>query len=159
MKLHTISHKHIFINIVKIALFFGMIGDILLEIKGSEYYFQIGVGMFMIGHILNIGGYSKAFKLISKSNQNNNKLTILLTAIYFIFLSGATMTNLHFVYPYLSFIEKLGFSIYSFFLTIVSVTAFLFLVKSRNDPNINTHSMTIYFGSLLFWMSDNILAE
>jgi uncharacterized membrane protein YhhN len=66
MKLQTINYIHLSIKLTQYALFFGLIGDILLEIKGSEYYFQIGVVAFFIGHCFYIFGFSKAISIVNK---------------------------------------------------------------------------------------------
>lgn len=41
----------------------------------------------------------------------------------------------------------------------MSVSALYLFLKVRNDDHMKFVGALIYFGSLLFWMSDNILAE
>ncbi len=73
-----------------------MVGDILLEISGSKYYFDIGVIAFWIGHLFYIAGYILALKMIR--TQASNGITIVSTVLYFILIAGASMTNLHFIF-------------------------------------------------------------
>ncbi len=68
MKLQTIKYIHSSIKIIQYGLCFGLIGDVLLEIKGDavDYYFQIGVAAFFSGHCCYILGFSKAISIINK---------------------------------------------------------------------------------------------
>jgi uncharacterized membrane protein YhhN len=84
------------VMLVKYGLFFGMIGDILLEISGSKLYFQIGVAAFLIGHIFYILAFLKATNLIETKVKFSS--TIIITVLYFLGAAGATMTNLHYIW-------------------------------------------------------------
>jgi hypothetical protein len=79
--------------------------------------------------------------------------------MYFLLIAGATMTNLHYIWKYLDLTQKIGFGIYSGCLSLMSVAALFLAMKSRNDDDMKFVGFLIYFGSLLFWMSDSILAE
>ena len=86
-------------------------------------------------------------------------MTIVSTILYFILIAGISMTNLHFIFKNLETEQKIGFSIYSGFVSFMTVIAFLLMMKSRSDENMKFATLLIYFGSLLFYISDTTLSE
>jgi len=96
LQLHSLRRNHHVIFIIEAALFFAMVGDVLLEISGSKYYFQLGVIAFFIGHLFYIVAYFKSASLIKQKSRSSYNFII--TLIYFILAVAAMMTNLHFIF-------------------------------------------------------------
>ena len=96
LKLHTVRHTHQVVRLFEYGLFFGMVGDIFLEISGSKWYFNIGVAAFFIGHVCYISAYLKSVDL-NKFKACKRK-SLILAIVYALILAGAMMTNLHYIW-------------------------------------------------------------
>ncbi len=68
------------------------------------------------------------------------------------------MTNLHYIWPSMDTLQKVGFSTYSAALSFMSISAFYFSQKGRYDAQLKFSSVSIFLGSLLFMISDVTLA-
>jgi len=73
-----------------------MIGDILLEIKGSKTYFHIGVASFLLGHLSYIIAFLSAVKLLQ--TQTSTRSSVFFAVVYAILIAGGLMTNLHYIW-------------------------------------------------------------
>lgn len=69
------------------------------------------------------------------------------------------MTNLHYLWKNIESLEKIGFSLYVSALSFMSISAFYFSLKSRFDSNLKFASVAIFFGSVIFMISDTTLSE
>lgn len=96
LKLHSVREANKSVRFIETGLFFGMIGDILLEISGPKTYFYIGVASFLLGHLSYIVAFLSAVKLLQ--TQTSTRSSIFFAMIYGILIVGAMMTNLHYIW-------------------------------------------------------------
>lgn len=96
LKLHSVRESNKSVRFIETGLFFGMIGDILLEISGPKTYFYIGVASFLLGHLSYIVAFLSAVKLLQ--TQTSTRSSVFFAIIYGILIAGAMMTNLHYIW-------------------------------------------------------------
>jgi uncharacterized membrane protein YhhN len=142
---------------IELGLGFGMIGDIFLELTGSDIYFDAGVVSFFLGHICYIYGFLYAVKLLQ--TQTSTRSSLFFSLIYGAIIFGGVGTNMYFIWDYLKSLDQIGFSVYSVALCLMSISALYFSQKARYDADLKFASVAIFLGSLLFVVSDVTLSE
>jgi uncharacterized membrane protein YhhN len=141
--LHFKSKAYI---LTKLALGFGVVGDVFLMLKGDKPFFY-GVLAFMIGQIL----YIAAFTVKQKNTIRNTQTNIILTIVTLIIVAGGVQNCLLF-WPLIKS-DKITITIY----TIVIAGLVASALQRYGYTNNRSYYLTV-LGALLFAISDNILA-
>jgi uncharacterized membrane protein YhhN len=118
-----------------IALFFSLLGDVFLMF-GSELYFMLGLGSFLMAHLFYI--------LLFKNQFNFSLLKALPFAAatfgYFLFIKGGIGQNL-----------LIPVSVYCIVITLMGIFA------AGRKTNILSYNLVL-LGSILFIVSDSLIA-
>ncbi|MCP9765855.1 lysoplasmalogenase [Lacihabitans soyangensis] len=118
-----------------IALFFSLLGDVFLMF-GSELYFMLGLGSFLVAHVFYI--------LLFKTQFNFSLLKSLPFAAatfgYILFIKAGIGQNL-----------LIPVSVYCFVITLMGIFA------AGRKTNIHSYNLVL-LGSILFIVSDSLIA-
>ncbi|AFM04479.1 putative membrane protein [Bernardetia litoralis DSM 6794] len=141
------SYKKSLTNFILMALSLAWIGDIfLLFQKENPLFFILGLGSFLISHILYIITFKKS--LHNKGLGESKKL--LIRAIPFI---GSFILMLTFLYKWLD--EVMIFAVPIYMLVIITMA---FMAMERTGKVLKTSAEYVFFGAFLFMVSDSLLA-
>ena len=138
--------KEKFSNVILFAIFFGYLGDVFLII---ENFFLLGVASFLIGHLLYIITFliETGFK-----NYRKNLLVFLLVCLVYFYLESEILKYLR------PAIIKAGLwgplFVYASILVALNISSALYAYCYRN-----IYSILTYIGSLIFMVSDCVLAK
>lgn len=157
LKIHSVREANRSVRLIEAGLFFGMIGDILLEISGPKTYFYIGVGTFFVGHLSYIVAFISAVQFLQ--TQTSTRSSVFFAGVYAAIVACGVIANLYFIWDNIETMEKVGFSIYSACVGSMSISAFYFSLKARYDSNLKFASVAIFLGGLIFMISDITLSE
>lgn len=157
LQLHAFKNVNKTVLLIELGLVFGMIGDIFLELQGSDIYFDAGVVSFFIGHLCYIYAFVYAVNLLQ--TQTSTRSSLFFSFIYAAIILAGLGTNLYFIWEYIESLNQIGFSVYSSALGLMSVSAFYLSQKARYDASLKFASVAIFLGSLLFFVSDVTLSE
>ena len=136
------EHKTTYYKLMSLGLFFSLLGDVFLVIKGIDTLFILGVFSFACAHIF----YTIAFFQFEKMSKVNLILTILLFSFLFWLMSNKEWVDLGQLKPMI-----LG---YALLLSLMAAKSFSALKYYKENPYFVT--LTI-LGSLLFFVSDCLL--
>lgn len=134
--------KTTYYKLMSLGLFFSLLGDVFLVIKGIDTLFILGVFSFACAHIF----YTIAFFQFEKMSRVNLILTILLFSFLFWLMSNKEWVDLGQLKPMI-----LG---YALLLSLMAAKSFSALKYYKENPYFVT--LTI-LGSLLFFVSDCLL--
>ena len=128
------------------GLFFGLIGDsFLMFINVNDSFFMFGLIAFLIGHLI----YIAAFYLDYKWNPTIEKQATRIALVVFgLFCLGFYL----YLRPYLSGM-RIPVMIYSFVISLMAIMA-----VNRKGRVTTISFRLICFGSILFLISDSVLA-
>ena len=133
-----------FAKMVKIGLIFGMLGDILLNLryvfeKKGTLIFLIGILVFLTGHI---------FYLLA--------LLPLCTNILLAFISGLGLTILILIWIFSKIEAKMTFKIFGvFYIGAIVIMSSVALINYFSNPQ--TNGLIYLLGAILFTISDIVL--
>ncbi|MDI9540882.1 MAG: lysoplasmalogenase family protein [Bacillota bacterium] len=133
-----------FARMVKMGLIFGMIGDILLNLryvfeKKGTLIFLIGILVFLTGHI---------FYLLALLPLCTNKLLA--------FIIGLILTILILIWIFSKIEARMAFKIFGvFYIGAIVVMSSVALINYFNNPQ--TNSLIYLLGAILFTISDIVL--
>lgn len=136
------EHKTTYYKLMSLGLFFSLLGDVFLVIKGIDTLFILGVFSFACAHIF----YTIAFFQFEKMSKVNLILTILLFSFLFWLMSNKEWVDLGQLKPII-----LG---YALLLSLMAAKSFSALKYYKENPYFVT--LTI-LGALLFFVSDCLL--
>ncbi|WP_375562941.1 lysoplasmalogenase [Bernardetia sp. OM2101] len=143
----TITYKKSLTNFILIALSLAWIGDVLLLFqKESPLFFMLGLGSFLISHIL----YILTFKKSLQNKELGETKTLLIRAIPFI---GTFI--LMFTFLYKSLDEVMIFAVPIYMLVIITMA---FMSMERTGKVLKASAEYVFFGAFLFMVSDSLLA-
>ena len=135
-----------FSKVILFAIFFGYLGDVFLII---ENLFLLGVASFLIGHLLYIVTFliETGFK-----NYRKNLLVFLLVCLVYFYLESEVLKYFR------PAIIKAGLwgplFVYTSILVALNISSALYAYCYRN-----IYSILTYIGSLIFMISDCVLAK
>ncbi|TCC85770.1 lysoplasmalogenase [Pedobacter hiemivivus] len=134
-------HKRLFTGLI-----FALAGDVLLMYTAKgESYFLFGLAAFLLGHIFYISAFYLDFKSAPELDKKGARIAILLCAI-------AAIGYYFYLRPHLG-IMKLPVMIYVF------VISMMMMMACFRNLRVNSSSFKlIFFGALVFLLSDSILA-
>lgn len=128
-------------NTMFLALFFSLLGDVLLLfVTNSHYFFIAGLFAFLLAHIF----YIVVF--LFKKNKDNN----LLPFVFVILFIASGLYSI--IRPGLATMQ-IPVSIYILVISIMAITAFL----RKGKVNKESYYLVL-IGAILFMLSDSILA-
>ncbi len=157
LQLHSFKSANRSVLFIELGLGFGIIGDIFLELTGSDIYFDAGVVSYFLGHLCYIYGFRYAVKLLQ--TQSSTRSSLFFSLIYGAIILAGEGTDMYFIWDYLKPVDQIGFSLYAGALCLMSICAFYFSQKARYDANLKFASVAIFLGSLLFVASDVTLSQ
>ena len=73
-----------------------MIGDIFLELNGSDIYFDAGVVSFFLGHLSYMFAFIYAVKLLQ--TQTSTRSSIFFSVVYGAVILAGMATNMYFIW-------------------------------------------------------------
>jgi uncharacterized membrane protein YhhN len=128
------------------ALVFCWLGDVLLLFQG-ELYFMLGLGAFLIGHLLYILCY-RHFRWAEKANELLGPQKVRFS--FPIVLAGTGLVVI--LYPSLGDL-KIPVMIYALVLTLMALNALF-----RYGRTTTKSFLFVFMGAVLFMLSDSLLA-
>ena len=143
----TIPYKKSLINFILTALFLAWLGDVFLLFQAQNpLFFMLGLGSFLISHIL----YILTFKKSIQNKELGETKTLLIRAIPFI---GTFILMFTFLYKSLDTVMLVAVPIYM--LVIVTMA---FMAMERTGKVLKASAEYVFFGAFLFMVSDSLLA-
>ncbi len=134
-------------NFILIALSLAWLGDVFLLFQAQNpLFFMLGLGSFLISHIL----YILTFKKSLQNKELGETKTLLIRAIPFI---GTFI--LMFTYLYKSLDAVMIFAVPIYMLVIITMA---FLAMERTGKVLKASAEYVFFGAFLFMVSDSLLA-
>ncbi len=134
-------------NFILIALLLAWLGDVFLLFQSyNPLFFMLGLGSFLISHIL----YILTFKKSLQNQKLGEAKKLLIRAIPFI---GTFI--LMFTYLYKSLDAVMIFAVPIYMLVIVTMA---FLAMERTGKVLKASAEYVFFGAFLFMVSDSLLA-
>jgi len=138
--------KEKFSKVILFAILFGYLGDILLLIEGR---FLLGVVSFLIGHLLYIVTF---FVETGLKNYRKNLLVLLLVCVVYFYIETEVLGYFR---PALVKFGLWGpLFVYTSILSALNISSALYAYCYRN-----IYSILAYIGSIIFYVSDCILAK
>jgi uncharacterized membrane protein YhhN len=140
-------YKKSLINFMLVALSLAWFGDVLLLFqKESPLFFMLGLGSFLVSHIL----YSITFKKSLQNKELDDTKTLLIRAIPFI---GTFILMFTFLYKSLDAVMLIAVPIYMLVIVIMA-----FMAMERSGKVLKKSAEYVFFGAFLFMVSDSLLA-
>ena len=138
--------KEKFSKVILFAILFGYLGDILLLIEGL---FILGVVSFLVGHLL----YTVTFFVeTGLKNYRKNLLVFLLVCVVYFYIETEVLGYFR---PALVKFGLWGpLFVYTSILSALNISSALYAYCYRN-----IYSILAYIGSIIFYVSDCILAK
>ena len=138
--------KEKFSKVILFAILFGYLGDILLLIEGL---FLLGVVSFLVGHLL----YTVTFFVeTGLKNYRKNLLVFLLVCVVYFYIETEVLGYFR---PALVKFGLWGpLFVYTSILSALNISSALYAYCYRN-----IYSILAYIGSIIFYVSDCILAK
>jgi len=138
--------KEKFSKVILFAILFGYLGDILLLIEG---FFLLGVVSFLVGHLLYIVTF---FVETGLKNYRKNLLVLLLVCVVYFYIETEVLGYFR---PALVKFGLWGpLFVYTSILSALNISSALYAYCYRN-----IYSILAYIGSIIFYVSDCILAK
>ena len=138
--------KEKFSKVILFAILFGYLGDILLLIEGL---FLLGVVSFLVGHLLYIATF---FAETGLKNYRKNLLVFLLVCVVYFYIETEVLGYFR---PALVKFGLWGpLFVYTSILSALNISSALYAYCYRN-----IYSILAYIGSIIFYVSDCILAK
>ena len=138
--------KEKFSKVILFAILFGYLGDILLLIEGL---FLLGVVSFLVGHLLYIVTF---FAETGLKNYRKNLLVFLLVCVVYFYIETEVLGYFR---PALVKFGLWGpLFVYTSILSALNISSALYAYCYRN-----IYSILAYIGSIIFYVSDCILAK
>ena len=138
--------KEKFSKVILFAILFGYLGDILLLI---ERLFLLGVVSFLVGHLLYIVTF---FVETGLKNYRKNLLVLLLVCVVYFYIETEVLGYFR---PALVKFGLWGpLFVYTSILSALNISSALYAYCYRN-----IYSILAYIGSIIFYVSDCILAK
>ena len=146
MTYHLGCPKEKFSKVILFAILFGYLGDILLLIEGL---FLLGVVSFLVGHLLYIVTF---FAETGLKNYRKNLLVFLLVCVVYFYIETEVLGYFR---PALVKFGLWGpLFVYTSILSALNISSALYAYCYRN-----IYSILAYIGSIIFYVSDCILAK
>ncbi|WP_338761412.1 lysoplasmalogenase [Bernardetia sp. ABR2-2B] len=143
----TILHKKSLTNFVLIALSLAWLGDILLLFQSyNPLFFMLGLGSFLISHIV----YILTFRKSLNGQELDEPKKLFIRAIPFI---GTAVLMLTFLYKWLDTIMLIAVPLY-----ILVIVTMAFMAMERAGKVLKKSTEYVFFGAFLFMLSDSLLA-
>ena len=140
-------YKKSLIKFILIALSLAWLGDVFLLFKSyNPLFFIIGLGSFLVSHIL----YILTFKKSLNNQELDEPKTLLIRAIPFI---GVGILMLTVLFKWLNGIMVFAVPVY-----IVVILIMAFMAMERSGKVLKTSAEYVFFGAFLFMVSDSLLA-
>jgi len=142
------DQKSIPFRLTAMALFFSWVGDIFLLFQPlNEKLFMLGLVAFLIAHIFYVIDYRKLRFQVKKDNKSQTFINV---RIVFLVLIGIALYSTLF-----NHIDnlKIPIAIYTIVIIIMAIAA-----VQRKGRTSDRSFLLIYFGALLFIMSDSMIA-
>ena len=140
-------YKKSLIKFILIALSLAWLGDVFLLFNSyNPLFFIIGLGSFLVSHIL----YILTFKKSLNNQELDEPKTLLIRAIPFI---GVGILMLTVLFKWLNGIMVFAVPVY-----IVVILIMAFMAMERSGKVLKTSAEYVFFGAFLFMVSDSLLA-
>lgn len=139
----SIFSKALLQKLLLSAIVFGTLGDIALMVPDSELTFMLGLGFFLLGHLL----YAVIFAIEQKGYPASKNASLVL---FLLLLLGAAVYSL--LLPQLG---ELYIPVLVYVLVIIAMAWFAFGRKAQVNP---ASFVTVQLGALCFLISDSLLA-
>ncbi|WP_338793104.1 lysoplasmalogenase [Bernardetia sp. Wsw4-3y2] len=141
------SFKKSLINFIMIALFLAWLGDVLLLFQSyNPLFFMLGLGSFLVSHIL----YILTFKKSLQNKELGATKTLLIRAIPFV---GTAILMLTFLYKWLDTVMLVAVPLY-----VLVIVTMAFMAMERTGKVLKASAEYVFFGAFLFMVSDSLLA-
>ncbi|WP_291724620.1 lysoplasmalogenase [Bernardetia sp.] len=141
------SYKKGLVKFVLIALFLAWLGDTFLLFQNQNpLFFILGLGSFLVSHIL----YILTFKKSLNNQELGEPKTLLIRAIPFI---GTAILMLTYLYKWLT-----GAMIVAVPLYVLVIVVMAFMAMERSGKVLKASAEYVFFGAFLFMVSDSLLA-
>ena len=143
----THEYKKSLINFILIALSLAWLGDVLLLFQTQNpLFFMLGLGSFLVSHIL----YILTFKKSLQNKEMGETKNLLIRAIPFI---GTFILMFTYLYKSLDAVMLVAVPLYM--LVIVTMA---FMAMERTGKVLKASAEYVFFGAFLFMVSDSLLA-
>lgn len=143
----TQDYKKSLTNFILIALSLAWLGDVFLLFQSyNPLFFMLGLGSFLVSHIL----YIITFKKSLQNKELSETKSLLIRAIPFI---GTFI--LMFTFLYKSLDEVMIFAVPIYMLVIITMA---FMAMERTGKVLKASAEYVFFGAFLFMVSDSLLA-
>ncbi len=141
------TYKKSLANFVLVALFFAWFGDVFLLFQTQNtLFFMLGLGSFLISHIL----YIITFKKSLQNKELGEPKKLLIRAIPFI---GTFILMFTFLYKSLDAVMLIAVPVYMLVIVMMA-----FLAMERTGKVLKASAEYVFFGAFLFMVSDSLLA-
>jgi uncharacterized membrane protein YhhN len=141
------EYKKSLVNFILVALSLAWIGDVLLLFQSyNPLFFMLGLGSFLISHIL----YILTFKKSLQNKELGETKKILFHAIPFV---GTFILMFIYLYEWLDAVMIFAVPIYM--LVIITMA---FMAMERTGKVLKASAEYVWFGAFLFMVSDSLLA-
>lgn len=142
------TEKNSILNFGLLALLFSWIGDVVLMFQErGELYFMLGLGSFLVAHLIYIYTYKKAWW---EKEENGLLPTQRVRYVFILVLAGCGL-----VYVLL---PKLGDLMVPVIIYASVIVAMAIFALNRFGYTSQASFGLVFFGAILFMMSDSILA-
>lgn len=143
----TQPHRKNLTNFILFALSLAWLGDVLLLFqKENPLFFMLGLGSFLISHIL----YIITFKKSLRNKELGETKNLLIRAIPFI---GTAILMLTFLYKWLDAVMIFAVPLY-----VLVIVTMAFMAMERSGKVLKSSAEYVFFGAFLFMVSDSLLA-
>lgn len=163
-ELWTVRDRQKNIKYLMVALAFGSLGDILLELAQFGFiFFAIGAGSFLVGHLIYVVSFLEITEDIADGHDNMRdilSLKALFLTVWIIFFTfsfwsiGVIMRDLDD-----GSIMLLIVPIYGTFLVLLVVGGLFFFFMTRNQSLALKAGICFMIGAIVFYASDSFLAH
>ena len=134
------------VRLILTALAFSFLGDVLLMfVTYHPFYFLLGLGSFLITHLLYIGAFMRLLKKKGEPIAPDIKVVV--------FVSIYLCTLLYLLYPHISFSFRVPIIVYGVVISIMLMISF-----SMKRIFISSNYALLVFGTVLFVLSDTLIA-
>lgn len=143
----TQEYKKSLTKFILIALSLAWLGDVLLLFQAyNPLFFMLGLGSFLVSHIL----YILTFKKSLHNKELGDTKTLFIRAIPFI---GTFILMFIYLYEWLDAVMIFAVPIYM--LVIITMA---FMAMERSGKVLKSSAEYVWFGAFLFMVSDSLLA-
>jgi len=143
----TQEYKKSLTNFILIALSLAWMGDVLLLFQTyNPLFFMLGLGSFLISHIL----YILTFKKSLQNKELGETKGLLIRAIPFI---GTAILMLTFLYQWLDAVMLFAVPLY-----VLIIVTMAFMAMERTGKVLKASAEYVFVGAVLFMVSDSLLA-